>query len=119
MLNKPKFGQNERLKRKGQFDYLMRNGKRLNHAPFRVVYILSNESESTQIAISVSKKFFKHAVDRNKIKRRVQNAYRLNKIEFKNNSKYLILFIFQNSTISSYQIIEASIIAILNKIYNA
>ena len=48
--------------------------------PFRVVYLTEPELKSqASVLISVSKRYFKHAVDRNKIKGQVREAYRLNK----------------------------------------
>ena len=40
---------------------------------------LSPGEAPVQILISVPKKHFKHAVDRNRVKRQVREAYRLNK----------------------------------------
>ena len=50
--------------------------------PLRVVYIKKERARSeapVQIMVSVSKRHFKHAVDRNRIKRQVREAYRQHK----------------------------------------
>ncbi len=46
--------------------------------PIRVVYQKTEET-GTRIMVSVSKRFFKRAVKRNRIKRQLREAYRLNK----------------------------------------
>ena len=46
--------------------------------PIRVVFQKTEEA-GTRIMVSVSKRFFKRAVKRNRIKRQVREAYRLNK----------------------------------------
>ena len=51
--------------------------------PLRVVYMDTTASNSTEPAIqvlfSVAKRHFKHAVDRNRVKRQLREAYRLNR----------------------------------------
>ena len=48
--------------------------------PLRVVYLTEPELKSqASVLISVSKRYFKHAVDRNHVKRQLREAYRLNK----------------------------------------
>ena len=48
--------------------------------PLRVVCLTEPELKSqASVLISVSKRYFKHAVDRNRVKRQIREAYRLNK----------------------------------------
>lgn len=50
--------------------------------PLRAVYMMKERQEGeapAQILISVPKKKFKHAVDRNRVKRQIREAYRKNK----------------------------------------
>ena len=62
----------ERLKGKKQIERLFTSGHSVGAFPLRVVYM---ESESThKIGVSVSKKHFKSAVDRNRIKRLLKVA---------------------------------------------
>ena len=81
-------GKNERLKSRKQIELLFSEGKKFSIAPFRVHYLF-NESASPplQFGVGVSNRNFKKAVDRNKIKRRVREAYRLQKISLEQKVK--------------------------------
>ena len=57
-----------------------KGSKSLSSYPLRIVYRPISASEhGTSILVSVPKKQFKHAVDRNHVKRQIREAYRLNK----------------------------------------
>lgn len=78
--------QSERINSKKQIDRLFRGGgaKAMTASPLRVVYMTEERSDDSrepmaQMMVSVPKRFFKRAVKRNRIKRQVREAYRLNK----------------------------------------
>ena len=76
------FGKKEKLKSTKTISTLFREGKSLFKYPVKLVYItLPDKSLSfpIQAAVSVSKKKFSNAVDRNRIKRLLREAYRLEK----------------------------------------
>ena len=77
-------GSQERIKSTKLIDTLFSGGKSQSIAafPLRVVYMTASgndESARAQILISISKRHFKRAVKRNRIKRQIREAYRLNK----------------------------------------
>jgi ribonuclease P protein component len=78
-----KFYKEERLCSKKSLDLLFKNGSSFLLYPFRVTYHFVAEPHHfpAQIVINVAKKRYKHAVDRNLIKRRTREAYRLQKQE--------------------------------------
>jgi ribonuclease P protein component len=81
------FPKKEHLCFKRRFDELLTRGKSFFIYPFRVIYLLKLPDERSvpvQVAISVRKKQFKHAVTRNLIKRRFRESWRLNKTELHN-----------------------------------
>ena len=78
-----KFYKEERLCSKKSLDLLFKNGSSFLLYPFRVTYFFVAEPHQfpAQVVINVAKKRYKHAVDRNLIKRRTREAYRLQKQE--------------------------------------
>jgi ribonuclease P protein component len=81
--------------------------------PIRVVCKLSEEN-FTQVLFSVPKRQFKHAVDRNLIRRRMKEAYRLNKELL--TKPYYISFIYVGKAIEDYAIIEKGMKNCLKKL---
>jgi ribonuclease P protein component len=74
-------GKEERLKSRKQTELLFSEGKKFTIAPLRFHYSFSKaEKTSLQFGAGVSKRNFKKAVDRNRIKRLMREAYRLQKI---------------------------------------
>ena len=73
------FPKSERLCSRKAIEALFAGGNRAFSAfPLRVVYKVTDEPR-TQVLISVSKRHFKHAVDRNRAKRQIREAWRLNR----------------------------------------
>lgn len=75
------FRKPERLNRKKVLERMFAGGARsYSFFPLRVVYVPAPELEaSVSVLVSVSKRRFKRAVKRNRVKRQVREAYRLNK----------------------------------------
>src|SRR5690606_9991392 len=72
---------NERLHSKKSIKELFDKGSSFFIYPFKVLYLPLNDghAETNQVLFSVSKRKIKKAVHRNYIKRRMKEAYRLNK----------------------------------------
>ncbi len=108
-------GKKERLKSKKCIEQLFLEGKSFFCAPVRVVFIKNDSLQLNQVAFSVSKKHFKLAVDRNRIKRLMREAYRLNKYSL-GEKGFQLMFIYSGRKIQSFSIIESSILSLLKKI---
>ena len=108
------FPPNERLSRKCHVDSLFQKGASFVAYPLRVIYLpIDKEWAEADVAllVSVSKKKLKHAVDRNYIKRRVRESYRLRKHDLLlryagMDKKLLIAFLYLDNTKASYEKID-------------
>ncbi len=78
------FSKEERLTGKTNIDQLFNEGKSFNQFPFRVFYRpADNPAEPlARLLIAIPKKKVRHAVDRNRLRRLVREAYRLNRTAF-------------------------------------
>ena len=116
------FEKKERLCSFYEIDSLIKSGTSIFNYPFKVVFKYSQnelESSSVKILISVPKRNFKRAVHRNYVKRRIREAYRLNKnlIEVNKNSLN-VLFVYVGKQIADYDFIEAKLKDTLIKLNN-
>jgi ribonuclease P protein component len=87
MTNKNAFGRSERLSGRKQIETLFNAGISFNVSPFKIFFTVEETGRPVEIRIlvAVPKKKFKHAVDRNRVKRKIREAYRLNKSYLLNN----------------------------------
>ena len=117
------FTKDERLSSKLLIKMLFDKGKKLNFFPFRITllkYPIPSKSP-VQLLISVPRSLFRNAVDRNRIKRLIREAYRKNKnllyeaLE-ESHVQMLICFQYTPKEILSYQIIQEKIILLLQRL---
>jgi ribonuclease P protein component len=78
------FKKEERLCNKKLIESLFHNGSSFLCYPFKASWLPVDETMPypAQLLITVSKKRYKHAVDRNLVKRRIREVYRLNKQQY-------------------------------------
>lgn len=99
----------EKLKSKTIIDSLFVNGKSVSKYPLRLVFVENNnQEEEILFGVSVSKKYFKKAVDRNYYKRLLRECYRLNKsiLLDKIEKPYAIMFFYQTKDRLEFHEIE-------------
>ncbi|SHL88418.1 ribonuclease P protein component [Flavobacterium xanthum] len=109
----------EKLKSKITIGLLFTEGKSVSKYPLRLVYKAGSfdKSEKIKMGVSVSKKNFKKAVDRNYFKRVLRETYRLNKHLLIDNldQPYSFMFFYQTKDRLSYQEINTKTIQLFEK----
>ncbi len=92
------YSKKDKLKSKQLIEQLFSEGKAVSAYPLRLVYLKTafNDDSQFKTGVSVSKRNFKNAVDRNRIKRLLREAYRLNKTAYFNNilSSYALMILY-------------------------
>ncbi|MEN2402607.1 ribonuclease P protein component [Flavobacterium sp. MC2016-06] len=113
------YPKNERLKSKTIIGLLFSEGKSVSKYPLRLVYRTgeADADEKIKLGVSVSKKYFKKAVDRNYFKRVLRETYRLNKHLLWDNVEqpYSIMFFYQSKDRLSYEEINTKTIQLFEK----
>ena len=119
-MGKFSFHKGEKLKKEKLIKELFNRGSSFNLYPLRVSY-LANPQESAfhQALFTASARNFKRAVDRNKIKRRCREAYRLQKDQLRETPKLIIGFIYTAKEILDYHQIEKAVIKAIEKLNNS
>lgn len=112
----------DRLKSKTIIDSLFTKGTSVSVYPLRLVYVKSqNENTSSLLmGVSVSKKYFKRAVDRNYFKRLLRETYRLNQNMLRETivnqeEKYSMMFFYQTKERLSFDEINQKTILLFEK----
>ncbi len=113
------FKKAERLSKEKTIQELFNRGSSFYLYPFKVVYMLNPDQAATapQVLISVSSRNFPKAVDRNLIKRRVREAYRLQKEVIQHGSKKgVFAFLYTSKTILPFAEVRNKFFLVLEKI---
>jgi ribonuclease P protein component len=123
MVTNNKYTKNEKLKSKKAIEHLFKKGKSVNAFPIRAIHVKKSERTGILInaGVTVSKKNIKLAVNRNLIKRRIREAYRINNTELKVHLKEKELeintmFIYSAKEILPYSLIEEKVKVLLTRL---
>lgn len=105
------FQKTEKLSREKWIKELFKRGSSFYLHPFKVIYLDHPDPQAmfNQVLISVPTRNFKRAVDRNTIKRRIRETWRLNKNQLVSDKKWLIAYIYTAKEILPSSVILAKL----------
>jgi ribonuclease P protein component len=107
----------ERLCSKKAFEFLFAKGKNFFNHPVKITYAKEkSDNPSIQVAFGASKRNYKKAVHRNRIKRILRDIYRKNKLEIIEGYHQYLMISYISKEIDPYPVIETSLTKTLNDI---
>lgn len=112
-----RFRKEERLSREKDIQELFKKGSSFYLYPFKVLLCPNPDQTHPfhQVIISVSVRNFKRAVDRNLLKRRIREAYRLNKARVPGSKKLMIAYIYTAKEILPFDQIQEKLARAFNR----
>ena len=111
----------DKLKSRKAIDLLFAKGKSFSNYPFRILWLNTENETGLKAGFSASSKNFKKATDRNKIKRLIKEAYRLQKndLQFQLsavNKGMNLFFIYTGKDVPAYDLIFEKTATVLKRI---
>jgi ribonuclease P protein component len=122
-LKKFTLSRQERLKSRKQIDLLFRQGNHMNVFPLRISFIIEEvrQEDPLQFGIGVSGKFFKKAVDRNRIKRLARETWRIQKNSLKQilidkGHRMIVFTVYTGRELPEYEVIRLAMESVIEKL---
>ncbi len=113
------YSKKEKLKSKKCIEQLFSEGQSVSAYPLRLVFLKTefNENIVAKTGVSVSKRYFKSAVDRNRIKRLLREVYRLNKVVYFNKieTQYAFMILYLGKDKPTFTQIESKMKLLFEK----
>ena len=115
-------GKTERLKSRKLIDQLFKQGRSFALPPFRIMLMdVAAADEALKVAFSVSTRFFKKAVDRNRIRRLMRESWRVQKGTLQEqlnirNKQIVVFIIYTDKALPQYQLIHEKMGVVIKRI---
>lgn len=119
------FPKSQRLKSRKKLQQLFSQGKSVRVYPIRLVYLVEPYSSGeVKCSVGVSSKYFKKAVQRNRIRRLMREAYRLQQHEIKNfaaanNKAIALFFLYIGKEMPTYAQVFECVGNLLKKVFSS
>ena len=109
------FSKKERLSSRKVISVLFQSGRSLHKPPLKLLYHISeNQDIPAMVVITVPKRLYKRAVDRNLLKRRIREVYRLRKpLLYQRlnelDKKVALMILYNHTRIQDFHAIESAL----------
>lgn len=110
------FPKSKKLKKENEISLLFKKGKWKTVGNIRVITYSHPDFAESKIGVSASKRYFKKAVDRNRVKRLLREAYRLHQNEFEaafGNHSLIMFFWVSPKLPADFQEVEKNFLQVL------
>ncbi|MDB9782123.1 ribonuclease P protein component [Winogradskyella sp.] len=113
------YSKKDKLKSKKDIEQLFTEGKAVTAFPLKLIYLKTNfeDGSTLKTGVSVSKRLHKTAVSRNRIKRLLREAYRLNKPLYFNNSSasYTFMILYLSKEVTTFDKLNTNMKSLFEK----
>jgi ribonuclease P protein component len=123
MANQFSYGKEEKLKGRKLLEGLFSGGKSFTIFPLKVFYLVPKEPLDfyVKVGVGASSRNFKKAVDRNRVKRLLREAYRTEKLPLhlflqENNRQVAVFILYIDKTLPEYKTVKAKMPVVLQRL---
>ena len=110
------FKKAERLKSDKIIKELFKKGSSFYSYPLKLFFLPHEGTQPSQVLITVPKRRFKKAVDRNNLRRRMREAYRLHKHLIPEDKTFYLAFVYIADKKEDYQLIESKLKKLIDRL---
>ena len=105
----------ERLKSKKEISFVFDNGSGISSFPIKLFFVKNSQKKRSNVAFTVGKKSLNKAVERNKTKRLMREAFRLNCLKEEVFLSHSLVFVYLGKEVVPFNSIKRGFLGVLEK----